>query len=307
MRNYRQLYGNLVLGNFPSIKARNASGPGATDGTPYDENFINDLWGFMQAALNAAGITPNGESETAEESQVLEALQNINYQFNYPVGSGYIQFFGDKDPVERGLPGQWVNWYGRADGYRLTSTALPSFTPYQQGANYSAGAYVLWHLPGTGYELWRAKAAITNAAEQLDPVLWEKVETGDIVERRHLQAWIDDDFKIGDVIEGGDYAGLRVSEVISLGGTFPSFDGGNRPPFGLGVAGEDWHTLTIAEMPRHNHNILLYYNTDNGGNTIRGSNGVGSFANNETNGTGGGLPFKVDPRAASMRCWRRVA
>jgi len=66
------------------------------------------------------------------------------------------------------------------------------FVKYEQNANYAANTYVLWHLPGTGYELFKAKAAITNADEQLNPVLWEKYLLGDIIERRYLQGWLED-------------------------------------------------------------------------------------------------------------------
>jgi hypothetical protein len=109
---------------------------------------------------------------------------------------------------------------------------------YKQGMNIAANAYVMWHLPGTGFELFKAKAAITNAPLQLDPIQFEKYELGEIVDRRFLQDWLDDDFEIGHVIEDGDYEGMIVSEVIALGGTFPSWEGGNRGTFNSGVAGD---------------------------------------------------------------------
>jgi hypothetical protein len=158
-----------------------------------------------------------------------EATKDLIIETLFPIGSGYLQGINDPDPIEKGLPGIWQIWTGRAEAYRLTSSALPAFTTYASGANYAANAYVSWHLPGAGYELWKAKAAITNAAAQLDPVLWEKYVLGDIIERRHVQGWLDDDFAIGATIAGGGYAGRRVSEVIVRGGTFPSYEGGNRP------------------------------------------------------------------------------
>jgi len=166
-------------------------------------------------------------SITESGDDILEKL--------FPVGCGYIQGINDPDPIDKGLPGHWDLWTHRAEQYRLTSTALPAFTVYTQGANYTANAYVLWHLPGAGYELFKAKAAVNNAETQLNPVLWEKYVLGDIIDRRFLQGWLDDDFAIGHVIEDGDYAGMRVSEVIALGGTFPSWEGGNRGTFNSGV------------------------------------------------------------------------
>jgi hypothetical protein len=65
----------LVLGTFPNITGKNASGPTATDGTPFTADYINDMWGAMQDILNAAGLTPNGQAEAAGSSQILTALQ----------------------------------------------------------------------------------------------------------------------------------------------------------------------------------------------------------------------------------------
>jgi hypothetical protein len=157
-------------------------------------------------------------------------MQVIRFgRLRFPIGWGYEQKFNDPDPIDADLSGHWENWTGRADGYRLIFGALPAFTPYTAGANYAANAYVSWHLPGAGWELFKAKAAVTNAAAQLDPVLFEKYEQGNIVERRFVQGWLDDDLALGDMITGGEYAGLRVAEVICLGGTFDSWEGGNRP------------------------------------------------------------------------------
>jgi len=177
---------------------------------------------------------PEGMASLDSEGKIPPEQFNLNILF--PIGCSYIQGINDPDPIDRGLPGHWELWTHRAEQYRLTSAALPAFTVYTPGANYTANAYVLWHLPGAGYELFKAKAAITNAAAQLNPILWDKYVLGDIVDRRFLQGWLDDDFAIGHVIGNGDYAGMKVSEVIALGGTFPSWEGGNRPTFNSGIA-----------------------------------------------------------------------
>ena len=75
MIDYKAQYGNLVIGNFPDTVAKNASGPGATDGTPYDAGFISDLWGARQDLLAMAGMTPDGMQEAAGSSQFMEAFR----------------------------------------------------------------------------------------------------------------------------------------------------------------------------------------------------------------------------------------
>lgn len=66
-----------TAGAFPNVVSQNATGPGATDGTPYIKQVIDDLWGARQALMDAAGLTPNAVQESATASQKLEALRNV--------------------------------------------------------------------------------------------------------------------------------------------------------------------------------------------------------------------------------------
>lgn len=75
MKDYSTLYGSLVIGTWPNVSAKNASGPSATDGTPFCADFISDLWGARQDLLNRAGMTPDGLGEAAGTSQTVKALQ----------------------------------------------------------------------------------------------------------------------------------------------------------------------------------------------------------------------------------------
>lgn len=63
--------------NYPQGKARNKSTPAATDGTPFEEDYINDQWGFFQALLKEANITPSGNADTAINSQYLDAIKFV--------------------------------------------------------------------------------------------------------------------------------------------------------------------------------------------------------------------------------------
>jgi hypothetical protein len=188
--------------------------------------------------VSQPGIQPNGSTRKITVQVLREALGITASHGNYPIGSGYTQGINDPDPIDLGLLGQWELWTHRAEAYRLINGPFLNTTLYTAGNNYAAGAYVKYHLPGSGHELWKAKAAITNAAVQLNPVLWEKVEGGIVVERRYLQGWLDADRSLGACINGGEYDGMYVAEVIALGGTFPSYEGGNRPTYLSGVAGD---------------------------------------------------------------------
>ena len=266
MKDFKALYGDTVRGLWPYILAKNASGAGAEDGTPYDSEFINTLWGFIQAVMNETGTTPNGQTETATYSQIWNAMKD----FNYPVGSLYIQHMNDPSPIERGLPGFWEAWSHRADGYGLTSGTLPSFRKYKQGDNFAQGEYMEYHVLGSHRQLFQAKEAISGAPLYMDPVKWTKFTPGIIVERRHLQKWTDKDFAIGDKILTGTYSGWSVSEVITPGGTFPSVEGGHRPPFVTGgVAGD---------MIREIFGCAIPFGTSYDGTAVV-ANGTGAFFN----------------------------
>jgi hypothetical protein len=119
----------------------------------------------------------------------------IDALLGYPIGSKYVQYPNDLGPAEMGLPGAWELWNARADLYRLSDDPPPSFTVYTEGANYAANDCVMYHLDGDDYRLYTAKAAITGAPEQLDPVLWDRLDQGTIVERRLVQAWTDNDYR----------------------------------------------------------------------------------------------------------------
>lgn len=60
--------------DYPWGKARNVITPGDYSGTPWEAAFVNDLFGFFQAILTEAGLTPSGISDTARDSQFLRGL-----------------------------------------------------------------------------------------------------------------------------------------------------------------------------------------------------------------------------------------
>lgn len=63
--------------SYPYGGARNVTSPGDGTGTPWRANIINDLFGFQQAILSEAAVSPSGSAETAQASQYLEGLKSI--------------------------------------------------------------------------------------------------------------------------------------------------------------------------------------------------------------------------------------
>lgn len=62
--------------NYPHGKARNIAVPGDRTGTPWEEQLVNDLWGFCQALLARGGVTPNGFPDDVSDSDYVKALNN---------------------------------------------------------------------------------------------------------------------------------------------------------------------------------------------------------------------------------------
>jgi hypothetical protein len=64
-------------GSYPLGKARNVTTVNDGSGTPLEQAWVNDIWGFLQALLSAASITPSGAPDTALVSQYLGALRAL--------------------------------------------------------------------------------------------------------------------------------------------------------------------------------------------------------------------------------------
>jgi hypothetical protein len=140
-------------GAFPAVVGLNSTGPGNLDGTPYIKSVIDDLWGFSQALMDAASLTPDAVTESSTASQRLEAVRRIA---GYP---GEVVFWhGDaSDPSSLGirlipLNGQTVNitTYPELDascyvGNSLNATASAYFRTSDAGGTTrdTAGPYLV--------------------------------------------------------------------------------------------------------------------------------------------------------------------
>jgi len=153
------------------------------------------------------------------------------------IGKIIKQLPNELSPAEQGLPGRWEICNYRASRYKLRPTANPAFTTYTPGANYAAGAIVMWHLAGDDWNIFQAKEALTNVPAQLDPIKWTEVAHAneEIIDQRHLHAYTDEDFVIGHQITLGEYTGWYVSAIYVYGGKYMAASGGNRPPFNSGT------------------------------------------------------------------------
>jgi hypothetical protein len=63
--------------DYPYGAARNITTPGDLTGTPLDEAWLNDWFGFQAAAIDGLSGTPSGSSDTALVSQVWDAIERL--------------------------------------------------------------------------------------------------------------------------------------------------------------------------------------------------------------------------------------
>ncbi|ASU03298.1 hypothetical protein [Pseudoalteromonas phage J2-1] len=64
--------------NYPYGKGRNVVGGVEGTGTPFEAQWYNNLEGFLQGLLLEAGITPDGQVDNANSSQLVEAVKGIS-------------------------------------------------------------------------------------------------------------------------------------------------------------------------------------------------------------------------------------
>lgn len=63
--------------DYPQGSFKNGSVAGARDGSYCKAEWINDIYGFLGALLRNGGITPNGQTDTARNSQMYTALLKV--------------------------------------------------------------------------------------------------------------------------------------------------------------------------------------------------------------------------------------
>jgi hypothetical protein len=286
----------------------------AYQGTAELAPFTVDMGGYIVGANPEVDPPEYVQSLVNGKGKIdLDAIKSILFDIEHPVGDIVVQYPGSLSPIDKGWgTDKWKDWTKRASMYRLRSTALPGYTTYTWGANYAVNAVVMWHLDGDDYAFFQAKEAITNASEQLDPVKWNQLKTGVVVERKNMldvNPWGNSDLTIGQKITGGAYNNYYVEEIIVYGGKFFAAAGGNRPPFVSGGVQGD-RIRNIAGGVYYSYT----YFTASG---VFKASGTGGYSSGITSYGNGSVSFSAEnvvptgsensPRTLSVQYWRRVS
>ena len=108
--------------DYPLGSIKNDSVPGADDGTPLEKDWGNNVEGFHQALMAEAALTASGTPDTAQVSQLLDALKIVAASVVktqmasvfYPVGTYYGNDSNPTNPAVLFGFGTWVRVEGRA-------------------------------------------------------------------------------------------------------------------------------------------------------------------------------------------------
>lgn len=117
--------------DYPYGSARDESTPGANDGTPYFKGRADDIFGWQQALLEGAGITPSGNAETATASQYVEAMVNlpwlatVPYQKGTPVRVGETYYVSLVDNNLNHPPASSAAQWSRLAQFEIWNAARP--------------------------------------------------------------------------------------------------------------------------------------------------------------------------------------
>lgn len=119
--------------NYPLAgKARNVVASGDNTGTPLEKDWMNDLFGWQQALMAQASLTPNGAVETQIASQLLQAIQSIVLQRTI---ASYRLTVGTRKNNGQNFPITLIHQFG---GYAISgsdSVIVPAAGKYKVGFN----------------------------------------------------------------------------------------------------------------------------------------------------------------------------
>lgn len=108
--------------SYPHGKAQNVTSPGDGTGTPWEQDLVNDIFGFQQALLDAAGIHPSGVPDRVGDSQYLDAIKRLMHKVYAGLHAFQIDMAGVTSAGSTVLP--WANQLPSSEGYVPVSNAL---------------------------------------------------------------------------------------------------------------------------------------------------------------------------------------
>lgn len=121
-----------ATGDYPYGSAKNIAVPGDGTGTPWEKDIVNDTLGFHQALLTEAGVVPDGDVDTVNDSQYLQAAKKVlkSGRKNYIINGNLNTTIINQDGFGGGQPAAGVYgydmWKGDTLGTRIEQVIVNS-------------------------------------------------------------------------------------------------------------------------------------------------------------------------------------
>lgn len=97
---------------YPDGEARDVSAPGAGDGTPLQEKWVNDVFGTFQALLKALGVAANNTPEQVGNSQILQAITALAAgRATLMTDTGLADVYDVAPPADNQVPPAYAEGY----------------------------------------------------------------------------------------------------------------------------------------------------------------------------------------------------
>lgn len=244
---------------YPYGSSRDESSPGAGDGTPYFSGRANDIFGLQQFLLSSAGIVPNGNADTALDSQYFDAMWKL---FN--VRSTTINVASDADITLTAAQNLFAKLIITDTGVLLTTgrnVVVDDEGRFVIVVNQTAQTLTVKTSGGSGVPIPAAAASMlvndgTNVT-RLNAVA--PASDYEIANKKYV-----DDSVIGGsttkVDRAEDVAGPVNVDTVVTGGMYIFGSGGlTNLPVGAGTAGALIVNNGVSESP---HSQILITNSD---------------------------------------------
>ncbi len=206
---------NSPTAPYPFGSFRDDSVPGNNDGTPLQQDWQNDPYGFWSALMDAAGLVPDGNPDEVGASQRLEALQTLFLaRFTETTADNVLTATSGDQAKDSGVPIAELlklkgNWNASTNTPDLTTTPPPAGNVYVVSV---AGATSLG-----GITDWK----VNDWAVSLGAGAWTKINnfspTGN--------------YNVDNLISLQDRKAQNVAPQTLVAGTFQTHDLNSTPRF----------------------------------------------------------------------------
>lgn len=142
---------------YPQGSFKNRTAPGAQDGTYLEQQWANDMWGFLSSLIDGAGLTPNGLVDQVGASQYFDAMTKLinssasvvgtsrSVRMSIPSDSAMGTLTADEIIVKTSLSGEARSLNGFSETINLAITGVGGMDTGAAPANSYVAVYAIYN------------------------------------------------------------------------------------------------------------------------------------------------------------------